>query len=70
MMRNGYQVSAQTEEAVRERQCTNCAGLTPESHPDMCCVCFAIAFGEADHEIEHIHPSLVIDSTLAARAGR
>lgn len=34
--------------------CDNCGSIeTHEAHPDLCCVCFAIAFGRRDHDAEH-----------------
>ncbi len=34
--------------------CRNCGGTTDPAHPDMCCTCFGICFGEPDHREEHL----------------
>lgn len=33
--------------------CINCLQAPDPKHPDLCCTCFVIAFGEADHHAEH-----------------
>lgn len=43
-------------ELLAAGKCTNCEvdGPADPAHPDLCCTCFVIAFGEREHREEHI----------------
>lgn len=57
-LRAGYRTVGQVErgEVATSRPrlaCKNCGGEPHADHADLCCLCFTIGFGKADHDAEH-----------------
>lgn len=53
-----------------DMRCINCGSDAHCEHNDLCCTCFEIAFGRADHRVEHSEANRAGSDTYVRNAER